>query len=176
MDKYSMKSIFEEELSIQGFRFRETSNGHYTIIPKSRIVQPINLQLVISRPINEIIHGCQIGELDAIGYFLFRLNSEQSTDFMVFAFRHLRNGSPQFMIIPTDELRSRLEKNRIKYFSGKCFDFRLWLIDNKLYDSTFLNFSGEYFYLSESRGVRKIDATIWNYSRYLNRWVLGFPE
>lgn len=89
-----MKSEFETELSRQGFVYQETSDGYYNIRPKNRIVQPSSVRLIISRPINQIIHGSQNGnEIDGIGYFLFSLNSEHSPEYFVFTFQHLRNDS-----------------------------------------------------------------------------------
>lgn len=172
-----MKSIFEKELSKQGFSFQETSGRYYNIVQKNWIVLPTKAQLVISKPINLIHHGSQNGnELDAIGYFHFSLNSEHTPDYLVFAFKHLRNDSIQYMIIPTDELRKRLEKNIIRYMSGEYFEFRLWLMDGYLYDTTNLGLEGEYYYLSEGKGGRMIDGTIWNYTSFLNHWVLGSEE
>lgn len=172
-----MKSIFGTELSKQGFVFKETLDGYYNIVPKNRIVQAISVQLVISKSINLIIHGSQNGnELDGIGYFHFSLNSEHTPDYLIFAFKHLRNDSIQYMIIPTDELRKRLEKNIIRYMSGEYFEFRLWLMDGYLYDTTNLGLEGEYYYLSEGKGGRMIDGTIWNYTSFLNHWVQGSEE
>ncbi|GAH18094.1 unnamed protein product, partial [marine sediment metagenome] len=41
-----------------------------------------------------------------------------------------------FPIVPTIELRKRLEKNPIRYRSGEYVELRLWLMDNNLYDTT----------------------------------------
>ena len=166
-----MKSIFEKELTKQGFLFQETSDGYYKITQKNRIVQPISIQLIISKPINLLFHGSQ-NELDGIGYFHFTLNSEHNQDYFVFAFKHLRNVLTQYMIIPTEELRKRLMKNLIRYRSGEHLELRLWLMNDHLYDTTDLSLEGEWFYLSKGRGGRMIDHTIWNYSEFLNNWVL----
>jgi hypothetical protein len=166
-----MKSTFEKELIKQGFVFQETSEGYYNITPKSRIVLPTLVQLVISKPVSLIIHGSQNGnELDSIGYFHFSLNSEQSPNNLIFAFKHLRKGSAQYMIIPTEELRKRLMKNLIRYRSGEHLELRLWLMDSNLYDCTNLGLEGEYYYLSKGKGGRMIDHTEWNYTRFLNNW------
>jgi hypothetical protein len=172
-----MKSTFEKELTKQGFLIQEISDGYYKITPKSRIVLPTLVKLVISKPINLIIHGSQNGnELDAIGYFHFNLNSEHPPNYLVFAFKHLRNDTTQYMIIPTEELRERLKRNRIRYMSGKCFTYRLWLMDSKLYDTTNLGLEGEWYYLSKGRGGRMIDGTFWDFTGFLNNWVLGSGE
>ena len=130
---------FEHELSKQGFIFQETPEGYYKITPKSRIVLPTLVQLVISKPINQIIHGSQNGnELDGIGYFHFSLKSEQSPDYYVFSFKHLRNDSLQYMVVSTDELRRRLKKNLIRYRNGEHLELKLWLMDGQLFDTSFM--------------------------------------
>lgn len=135
-----MKSIFEEDLLKQGFVFQKSLDGYYNITPRNRIVVPTKVQLLISKPINLTYHGSQNGnELDGIGYFYFNLNSEHPPNCLIFAFKHLRNDSVQYMIIPTEELRRRLKKNIIRYITGEHLELRLWLVDNNLYDSTNLS-------------------------------------
>ena len=139
-----MKSIFENELSKQGFIFKETSDVYYNIVPKNRIVEPLKVLLIISKPINPIYHGSQNGnELDAIGYFNFTLNSEHSLNYFIFAFKHLRKDSSLYMIIPTEELRRRLKKNIIRYRNGEHIELRLWLMGYDLYKTTNLGLEGE---------------------------------
>jgi len=170
-----MKSTFDKELSKQGFVFQETSDGYYNITPRSRIVLPTKVQLIISKPINLTYHGSQNGnDLDGIGYFHFTLNSEQSPDYLVFAFKHLRNSSAQYMIITPEELRDRLSKNIIKYRSSEHLELRLWLMDDRVYSTNHLGLEGEYYFLSRGKGGRMIDGTHWNYTKFLNNWVLGF--
>ena len=172
-----MKSTFEKEFIKQGFLFQETSDGYYSITPKNRIVQPISVQLIISRPIIQIIHGSQNGnEIDGIGYFHFSLNSEQLPEYFVFAFKHIRNESVQFMIISIEELRKRLKKNMIRYRSGENIELKLWLMDEHIYDTSTLGCEGEWYYLSKGKGGRMIDRTIWNYTSFWNNWVLGSRE
>ena len=140
-----MKSVFEKDLSKQGFSFQETSGGYYNIVPKNRIVLPTKLQLVNSKPINLIIHGSQNGNiLAAVGYFHFRfLQSDLKPDYLVFAFQHLRDDSIEYMVIPTGTLRERLTKNIIRSWSDEYFELRLWLIDGLLYDTTNFSLEGE---------------------------------
>lgn len=175
MEDISMKSIFEKELSKQGFLFQETSDGYYNITPRNRIVLPTKVQLVISKPINLTYHGSQNGnELDGIGYFHFTLNSDRNPNYMVFWFQNMRKDNTEHMIIPTQELRRRLEKNIIRYRNGEYIELRLWLMGGNLYDTTSMGCEGEWFYLSKGRGGRMIDQTIWNYTRFLNNWDFGF--
>jgi hypothetical protein len=173
-----VKSEFKNELVKQWYYFEKSLAGYYSIRPQNRVVRPKSVQLVISRPINQIIHGSQNGnELDGIGYFLFRLNSEINPDYIVFVFRHLINESAQFMIIPTEELKRRLRKNIIRYRNGEFLELRLWLMESNLYDTTTIFLQAELFYFMGNRkGSRKIDGTIWNYTRFLNNWVLGSRE
>jgi hypothetical protein len=169
-----MKKEFEKELLKQSFIFQETSRGNYNITPRNRIVLPTKVQLIISKPINPIYHGSQNGnELDGIGYFHFSLNSEPPPDYMVFSFQNIRNDTTEYMIIPTQELRRRLEKNIIRYRSGEHLELRLWLMDGNLYDTTSMGCEGEWFYLSKGQGSRMIDQTHWNYTYFWNNWTLG---
>ena len=156
-----MEKEFELNLVNRGFNYEKCQTaGYYTIIKKNRIQPPISVQLVVSRPINQIIHGSQNGnELDGIGYFHFSLNSEQSPDLLVFAFKHSRNGTSQYIIIPTKELRRRLKKNIIRYRSGEHIELRLWLMDDHIYDTTSMGLEGEYYNLSKGKRGRMIDET-----------------
>lgn len=172
-----MKKEFEKELTKQGFLYQETADRYYNITPKNRIVLPTSVQLVISRPINEIIHGSQNGNNpEGIGHFLFNLNSKHDPDFYVFIFKNNRSKSAQYMIIPTNELRWRLKQNIIRYRSGENIELRLWLMDEHIYDISTFGCEGEWFYLSKGIGGRMIDSTIWNYTSFWNNWVLGFQE
>ena len=172
-----MKKEFENELSKQGFLFQKSSDGYYNITPKNRIVLPTTVQLVISKPINPIYHGSQNGnELDGIGYFIFSFNSEDNPDNFVFSFKHLKNDMTQYMIIPTEELKERLSKNIIRYMNGKNLELRLWLMDDRVYSTTHLGLEGEFYYLSKGIGGRMIDVTYWDYTSFLNNWVLGSGE
>ena len=170
-----MKIEFEKELSRQDYIFQETIDGYYNIKPKNRIVQPLSVQLIISKPINLTYHGSQNGnEIDGIGYFYFNLNSDRKPDYMVFSFQHMGNDNAEYMIIPTQELRRRLEKNIIRYRNGEYIELRLWMMDVNLYDTTTMGVESEWYYLSKGRGGRMIDQTIWNYTKFLNNWDFGF--
>jgi len=87
--------------------------------------------LVKPKPINEIIHGSQSGnEIDAIGYFRFKLATEEKADIIIFEFEQVRDHSSVYMIIPEETLRKRLEKNIIRSRSNEYFELRLWLMDD----------------------------------------------
>jgi len=168
-----LKSDFEKTLMERGYIYQCDTDGYYIIFKKNRIQPPIKVQLLCSRPINTIIHGSQNGnDLDAIGYFQFRLVPDQKQDYLAFSFQNLRNESIQYMIIPPDELRRRLKKNIIRYISDEYFEIRLWLMDGNLYDTTYLGVEGEWYYLSKGRGGRMIDSTHWNYTKFLKNWNL----
>ncbi len=133
--------------------------------------------MIGSRPVFNILHGGQNGnELDAIGNFQSILSSEQEPDFLIFTFKHLRTQNSEYLIIPPGILRERLTKNIIRSRSDEYFELRLWLIDGHLYDTTNFGLEGEWYYLSKGKGGRMIDGTIWNYTRFLNNWVLGSGE
>ncbi len=120
---------------------------YYTISPINRINRPIKVQLVESKPTNHILHGSQNGnELDAIGFFRFKLATEEKPDLIIFVFQHLRNQDSVYMIIPAETLRNRLEKNQIRSRSKEYFELRLWLMDGHLYDTTSMALEGEWYY------------------------------
>ena len=71
-----MKTEFERKLKEEGYSYNLNPDGYYKISKINRIDLPIKVQLVESKPINEIIHGSQNGnEIDAIGYFRFNEGS-----------------------------------------------------------------------------------------------------
>ena len=110
-----MKTEFESKLKQEGYSYNFDPDGYYKISPIKRLSLPIKVQLVESKPINEIIHGSQNGnEIDAIGHFRFKLATEKKPDIIIFEFEHLRDGSSVYMIIPEETLRKRLEKNIIR--------------------------------------------------------------
>ncbi len=169
-----MKPEFESKLKQEAYSYNIDPVGYYKITPVNRIELPLKVQLVVSKPINEIIHGSQNGnEIDAIGYFRFKLATEEKPDLVIFVFQHLRDSCPVYMIIPVETLRKRLEKNIIRSRSNEHFELKLWLMDDKLYDTTNLGLEGEWYYLSDGKGGRMIEPTIWNYTSFLNNWVLG---
>ena len=172
-----MRTEFESKLKEKRYSYNLETNGYYNITPTNRIQIPIKVQLVKSNPVNKIIHGSQNGnEIDAIGYFRFKLATEEKADIIIFEFQHLKDGSSVYMIIPAETLRKRLEKNIIRSRSHEYFELRLWLMDGQLYDTTNLGLEGEWYYLSDGKGGRMIEPTIWNYTSFLNNWILGSQD
>lgn len=168
-----MKPEFESKLKEKGYSYNLDPDGYYKISPIKRISLPIKVQLVVSKSVNQIIHGSQNGnELDAIGHFQFKLATEEKPDIVIFVFQHMRDDCPVYMIIPAETLRKRLEKNTIRSLSREYFELRLWLMDGQLYDTTNFGLEAEWFYLSDGKNGRMVEGTIWNYTSFLNHWVL----
>jgi len=168
-----MKSEFESKLKRKGYTYYINPDGYYKISSINRITLPIKVQLVESKPINNILHGSQNGnEIDAIGYFRFNLATAEKPDIVIFVFERLRDNSLVYMIIPAQTLRERLEKNQIRSLSKEYFELKLWLMDGQLYDTTNFGLEAEWFYLSDGKGGKMIEPTIWNYTSFLNNWVL----
>ena len=87
-----MNTDFESKLKEKRFSYNLDPIGYYKISPINRMVLPIKIQLVESKPINEIIHGGQNGnEIDAIGNFRFKLATEEKPDILIFVFQNMRN-------------------------------------------------------------------------------------
>ena len=168
-----MKTEFESKLKIKGYSYNINPDGYYRISSINRINLPIKVQLVESKPINHIFHGSQNGnEIDAIGYFRFKLASDEKPDIVIFVFQHLKDSNSVYMIIPAETLRNRLEKNKIRSLSKDYFELRLWLMNGQLFDTTSMGLEAEWFYLSDGKGGRMIEPTIWNYTSFLNNWIL----
>ena len=168
-----LKSELEQKLKNKGYSYSLNPDGYYIISPLNRINLPIIAQVVESIPINQTVHGSQNGhEPDAIGFFRFKLAIDPQPDMVIFVFQHLRNGSSVYMIIPAEILRKRLMKNKIMSMSEEYFELRLWLMDDKLYDTSNFGLEAEWFYLSDRKGGRMIEPPIWNYTSFLNNWIL----
>ena len=164
---------FRNKLKEERYSYSLNPYGYYVISPINRINLPMVVQLVQSKPIDQIIHGSQNGnEVDAIGYFRFRLDTEKKPDIVTFVFQQLKDNRPVFMIIPAEILRARLLKNKIRSLSNEYFELRLWLMDGKLFDTTNFGLEAEWYYLSDGKGGRMIEPTIWNYTSFLNNWIL----
>jgi hypothetical protein len=172
-----MNTEFENKMKQEGYSFNIDPEGYYKISPVKQISLPIKVQLVESKPINEIIHGSQnASAIDAIGFFRFKLDTEEKPDIIIFQFEHFRDGSSVYMIIPEETLRKRLEKNIIRSRSNEYFELRLWLMNDQLFDTTSMGLEAEWFYLSDGKGGRMIEPTIWNYTSFLNSWILDSWE
>ena len=173
-----MVKNFETNLIKHGFRYSKYEKGYYEIQHLHRIRPPLRIQFLPSKPINRTMHWSQNGlTLDGIGAYYFSLkNSLWNPEIMIFSFLEMNHQTYEYMIISTQELRRRLEKNPIRYRTGEHIELRLWLMDGNLYDTTHFGIETEWYYLSRGRGGRMIDGTIWNYTRFLNNWVLGSRE
>ena len=170
-----MKEEFESKLKKEGYSYNLDSVGNYKISSIKQISLPIKAQLVVSKPVSLIFHGSQNGnEIDAIGYFHFKLATEKIPDIVIFMFQHLRDSSLVYMIIPAETLRERLEKNQIRSLSKEYFELRLWLMDGQLYDTTNFGLEAEWYYLSDGKGARMIEPTIWNYTSFLTNCGPGY--
>ena len=80
------------------------------------------------------------------------------------------------MIVPTEELRKRLKKNLIRDRSGEHQELTLWMMDGTLYDTSSMGAEAERYYQSKGFGERMISGTIWNYTPFWNKWILGSRE
>ena len=166
---------FRNKLKEERYSYSLNPYGYYVISPINRINLPMVVQLVQSKPIDQIIHGSQNGnEVDAIGYFRFRVDTEKKPDIVIFVFQQLEDNRPVFMIIPAETLRARLLKNKIRSLSNEYFELRLWLMDGKLFDTTNFGLEAEWYYLSDGKGGRMIEPNIWNYTSFLNNWTLDY--
>ncbi len=169
-----MEEEFEKNLINRGYNFQKYQKGYYEVYNLRRVQSGVRVQLITSKPIDLDYHGSQNSN-NIAGIGVYHLNIEVSLfdpEVIVFSFQNINTTDIEYMIIPTEELRKRLKKNIIRYRSGEHIVLRIWLMDDQLYDTTNLGLEGEWYYLSDRKGGRMIEPTIWNFTSFLNNWIL----
>jgi len=133
----------------------------------------ITVQLIVSEPIDELIHGSQNeNEIQAIGFFRFVIPSEEKEpDFYIFAFLNQPDSKVEFIIIPSAELKNRLRNRELIPVDNPEIEIVFWLMpDSCLYETTNIGAEGEWYYLSKGINGRMTDGTDWDYTEFLNHW------
>lgn len=131
------------------------------------------VQLIESEPIDRVIHKSNNGnKIQAIGYFKFRLIHELNEPaFFILGFLNTTNQRTEFVIIPREELESRLVKKNRKPPTSRRVSIVFWLMDDRfLYNCTGIGVEWEWYYLSCGVNGRMIDGSEWDYSEFLNDW------
>ena len=168
-----MKTEFEKKLKELGFPYHCNTDGLYILCQNNDTNSILNVQLILSEPVDEVIHGSRNNnELQAIGYFKLKLlNKVKGPYFLILAFPNTSNNRVEFIIIPNKELKRRLvESNRISAVNNKV-SLLFWLMhDGCIYDCTNLGIEGEWFYMSKGLNGRLSDRTDWDYTEFLNDW------
>ena len=168
-----MKSEFEKKLIKLGLSYSNQPDDFYILHRNNDFGRTIKVQLICSAPTNKVIHGSNNGnEIQAIGYFKFRLSTEDKRpDFFILSFQNTSNHCVEYIIISPKELKRRLiEKNRISN-NNQEMEMVFWLMpDNYLYETTDIGIEGEWFYMSKGINGRMKDVTDWDYTKFLNDW------
>ena len=172
-----IKTEFEKKLKDLGFSYQCNTDGFYILSQNNDTDSIINAQLILSEPIDEVIHGSRNNnKIQAIGCFKLRLPIENITpEFLILAFQNISKHSVEFIIIPTKELKRRLVgSNRISTDNQEV-EIVFWLMvddnnDNRLYDCTHIGIEWEWYYLSLGKNGRMADKTDMDFTEYLNNW------
>lgn len=118
---------------------------------------------IISEPVSKKQHGSTNGlELDAIGIYTLPSNRKE-TDIFLFILHDLDSHDTNFVIIPSSELRSRLDFQNI--LVGDTMQIKLWLTtDGRVFEMR--HRSGEYEFMGMYTDANR------NLTPYLNNWSL----
>jgi hypothetical protein len=169
----NIKTEFENKLKELGFSYQCNTDGIYILYENNNTDHIVHTQLILSEPIDKVIHGSQNNnKIQALGFFKFQLPPiENETDLIIFAFQNISNPCFEFIIIPSKELRRRLvERDQISTDNQEV-EIVFWLMpDNHLYETTHIGVEAEWYFLSKGVNGRMADGTDWDYSEYLNNW------
>ena len=112
-----MQIEFEKKLIELGLSYRINNDDFYSISSHNGGRNHIKVQLILSLPPVKHIHGSKNGvDVQAIGLFKFKFPlSGNEPDLFIFALQNLIKNQAEFLIIPTDELMTRLASKNPGY-------------------------------------------------------------
>lgn len=126
--------------------------------------------IIGSEPIKEKLHGSKNNtEIKAIGYFLFDLPlKEKELNFYIFAFNNRDDNNVEFVIVPTNELRNRLNQRKRITNNDQKTELKFWLLppENYLFETTHFGAEGEWYFIAG----RLAENTVWDYTEFRNDW------
>jgi hypothetical protein len=168
-----IKAEFEKNLKEFNFSYQCNTAGFYSLSQNNDTKSILNVQLIMSEPSDEVIHGSRNNnEIQAIGSFKLRTpRKNKSLEFLILAFQNISKHCVEFIIIPTKELKRRLVKrNRISSDNWEI-EIVFWLMpDNRLYETTYISVEAEWYYMSKGQNGRMADGTEEDYYEFLNSW------
>lgn len=172
-EKNSVKAALNEKLVELGFDIMDEEPNISRLKLCGVYSREITVQLIVSEPIDELIHGSQNeNEIQAIGYFRFVIPSEgKEPDFYILAFLNPSGNLVEFVIIPGAELKKRLINRELISVDNPEIEIVFWLMpDSCLYETTNVGAEGEWYYMSKGFNGRMADGTDWDYTEFLNHW------
>lgn len=169
---------FEKKLIELGLSYRRNGDDFYSISSHNGVGNHIKVLLVSSLPPVINIHGSKNGiDVQAIGLFKFKFPLfGNEPDLFILALQNLIKPQFEFLIIPKDELLSRLTGKNPWYVRNQRMEMVYWLLqDGFVYDATNISAEGEWYFLSKGVNGRMADDTERDYSKFLNNWCLVTP-
>jgi hypothetical protein len=160
---------FEGGLKEHDFSYKHDVDNTYLIACNNKPNRITTAKLICSEPINERKHGTNNNtEIKAIGYFKFILSPEFiEPNFYIFAFSNNQDNKVEFIIIPTEELKGRLNQRKCIADKNQETELKFWLLpDNLLFETTNFGAEGEWWFI----GGRMAKNTVWDYTEFLNCW------
>ena len=169
----TFKNEFEKKIIDLGLSYRRNGDDFYSILIHIGGRNHIEVQLEVSLQPVMHIHGSKNGvDVQAIGVFMFKFPfSGNEPDLFIFALRNLIKPQSEFIIIPKDELLSRLASKNPGRVHRSRVEMVFWVLeDGFVYDATHLSPEGEWYFLSPCVNGRMADGTDFDYSEYMNNW------
>jgi hypothetical protein len=169
-DQNNYQIEFSRKLNELGFAIHEGFDNTFRLNLNEHNQKGIAVKLITSEAINERIHGTKNGTpIKAIGYFRFKLpNEDNEPNFYIFAFSNTIDNKVEFVIVPTYELKNRLNQRKCNTDKDQETELKFWLLppENYLFETTYFGGEGEWWFLAG----RMAKNTFWDYSKFLNHW------
>jgi hypothetical protein len=164
------RKALEDGLKGHGLCYQHDADNIYSITSNIKPDRITTAKLISSEPIIEKLHGSKNNtEIKAIGFFRFKLSPEViEPDFYIFAFKNIADNKVEFVIVPSDELRSRLNQRKCITDCNQETELQLWLLPpvNYIFETTYFGGEGIWWFISG----RMAKNTIWDYTEFRNDW------
>lgn len=164
------KERFISKLILLGFKIQDEGDNTFRLNLDEDGLKIITAKLIGSEPINERKHGTKNNtEIKSIGYFKFKLSPECiEPTFYIFAFSNISDNKVEFIIVPCNELRNRLNQRKCITDKDQETELKFWLLppENDLFETTFLGAEGEWYFIAG----RMAENTVLDYTKFLNGW------
>lgn len=164
------RETFENTLKEHGSTFQHDADNIYSIVHNNTPDRITTAKLITSELINGRKHGTKNNtEINAIGYFLFELLTEEKEPNLlyIFAFSNRSDNRVEFVIVPFAELKNRLNQRNRNTPNNQKTELLLWLLpDGCVFEATNFGAEGEWWFL----GGRMAKNTVLDYTTFRNDW------